>query len=76
MKGRRHAEEQIITILKQGEGRTEHGGVMSPARNHGADLLPLEGEVRWDGEWSGQAVAAAGRREPKVEACGGRADAG
>ena len=28
----------------------DHGGVMPTAGDHGADLLPLEGEVRWDGQ--------------------------
>jgi hypothetical protein len=49
MKGTRHSEEQIIAILKQ-RGRIDDGGVMPTARDHGADLLPLEGEVWRDGQ--------------------------
>ena len=76
MKGTRHSEEQIITILKQGEAGLAHSGVVSAARHHGADLLPLEGEVRWDGQRRSQETEAAGGREPEAEACGGRFDFG
>ena len=50
MKGTRHSEEQIIAILKQGEAGSDDGRLMPAARNHGADLLPLESEVRRDGQ--------------------------
>jgi hypothetical protein len=50
MKGTRHSEEQIIAILKQGEAGLTTAGVVPTARDHGADLLPLEGEVRWHGQ--------------------------
>ena len=53
MKGTRHNEEKIIAILKQCEARNEHGGVMPPALHHRADLLSLEGEVRWHGQQRG-----------------------
>src|SRR5207249_10555670 len=46
------------------------------ARDQRADLLPLEGEVRRDGQRRGQEAEATGRREPEAEARGGRADAG
>ena len=55
MKGTRHNEEQIITILKQGEAG------LATAQHHGADVLPLEGKVRRDGQQRGEAVEATGR---------------
>ena len=42
----------------------DDAGVMSPARDLRADLPPLEGEVRRDGQRRGQAVEATGRGEP------------
>ena len=76
MKGTRHSEEQIITILKQGEAGLAHGGVVPAARHHGTDLLPLEGEVRRDGQRRSQEAEATGGREPEAEACGGRSNVG
>src|SRR5437016_4977675 len=40
---------------------------MPAARNQRADLLPLEGEVRRDGQRRGQEAEATGRREPGAE---------
>ena len=57
-------------------GRVDDGGVMPAARDQRADLLPLEGEIRRDGQRRGQEAEATGRREPEAEARGGRADAG
>ena len=54
MKGTRHSEEQIIAILKQGEAGLTTAEL---CRQHGitrADLLPLEGEVRRDGQRRGE----------------------
>src|SRR4029077_17063889 len=56
--------------------RIDHDGVMPTAGDYGADLLPLEGEVRWDGEWRREEDEATGGREPEAEACGGGSDAG
>jgi hypothetical protein len=39
------------------------------------DLLPLEGEVRRNGQRRGKTAEATGRRESEAEARGGRADA-
>ncbi len=75
MKGTRHSEEQIIAILKQGEAGLTTAEL---CRQHGNSehLLPLEGEVRRDGQRRGQEAEATGRGEPEAEARGGRADAG
>jgi hypothetical protein len=42
-------------------GRIGDGGLMRTTRHHGADLLPLEGEVRRDGEWRREEDEAASR---------------
>ena len=76
MKGTRHSEEQIIAILKQGEAGLTTAELCRQQRDHGANLLPLEGEVRRDGQRRGQEAEATGRGEPEAEARGGRADAG
>jgi hypothetical protein len=75
MKGARHSEEQIIAIEAR-RGRIDDGGVMPAARDHGADVLPLEGEVRRDGKRRREEDETTGGREPQAEACGGRTDAG
>ena len=49
---------------------------MPIARDHRADLLPLEGEVRGDGKRRREQDETAGGREPEAEARGGGADAG
>jgi len=56
--------------------RGRDGGVMSTARDQRADLLPLEGEVRWNGQQRSETAEATGRREPQTEARGGGADVG
>jgi len=76
MKGTRHSEEQIIAILKQGEAGLTTAELCRQQRDHGANLLPLEGEVRRDGQWGGETAEATGRRESEAEACCGRTDAG
>jgi len=43
MKGKRHSEERIIAILKQGEN--SNGEIVPTARDHGADLLPVYREI-------------------------------
>ena len=61
MKGTRHSEEQIIAILKQGEAGLTTAEL---CRQHGIteqNLLPVEGEVRRDGQQRSQEAEATGR---------------
>src|SRR5690606_38942500 len=61
----------------EGGRRWSHGeGGVPAARGVGADLLPLEGEVRRDGRQRGAAAEAAGGGEPAAEAAGGRQGVG
>jgi hypothetical protein len=76
MKGTRYSEEQITTILKQGEAGL---GTAELCRQHGITeqtYLPVESEVRWDGQRRSQETEAAGGGEPEAEACGGGFDFG
>ena len=76
MKGTRHSEEQIITILKQGEAGLTTAEL---CRQHGITeqtYYRWNGEVRRDGEWRREEDEATGGREPEAEACGGGSDAG
>src|SRR2546428_13707796 len=57
-------------------GRVDDGGVMPAARNQRADLLPLEGEVRRDGQRRGPEGGGNGRRETGAGRRGGRGGAG
>jgi hypothetical protein len=52
MRGTRHSEEQIIAILKQGEAGLTTAELCRQHGITGQNLLPLEGEVRRDGEWT------------------------
>src|ERR1700693_1464605 len=61
----------------EGRGsRVDDRGFVPSARDHGTDLLSLEGEVRGYGKRRGEEAEATGRREPEAEARGGGVDAG
>ena len=62
--------------LEAGRGRVKHGGVVPTTWDRRADLLAMEGEIRWDGKWGCEEAEAIGGREPETEARGGGADAG
>ena len=55
-------------------GRIDDSGIMPTARDHGADLLPLEGKVQ--GMDTGEAKKMKQPRTRTTDARGGRADAG
>jgi putative transposase len=76
MKGTRHSEEQIITILKQGEAGLSTAEL---CRQHG---ITEQTYYRWKAKYGGM-ESGEGKRlwqledeKPKVEACGGGANAG
>lgn len=75
MKRRKFTDEQILSIVKEGEAGRKLGRPVPHVRDHRTDLLPLEGEVRWDGAQRDAATQAARRRESPTEADRGRADA-
>ena len=75
MKGTRHSEEQIITILKQGEAGLTTAEL---CRQHG---ITEQTYYRWKakygyGQRRSQEAEAFGGREPQAEARGGRAHVG
>ena len=72
MKRKRHAEEQIIAILKEHEAGVNSRSVPQ-ARDKRGELLQLEGQVRRARSLRGQASEGAGERErPAKEALGRR----
>jgi putative transposase len=76
MKGTRHSEEQIISILKQGEAGL---GTAELCRQHAITeqtYYRLEGEVRRDGQRRSEEAEASGGGEPDAEARGRGADVG
>ena len=74
--GRGNEEEQLhggadrLCIEAGGAGHADIGG-MPEARDCGADILPLEEQVRRDAAKRHEASAATGRRERKAEEAGG-----
>src|SRR5512146_1768442 len=78
---RSRAQESIqrITDHRHPEGVGGGGGarrVVSAARDHAGEPVPLEGEVRWDGSQRGAAVAGVGGGEPPAQTRCRRAAAG
>jgi putative transposase len=76
LKGKRHSEEQIISILKQGEAGL---GTAELCRQHGiTEQTYYRWKAKYGGMESGEAkrLKQTGGVEPKAEARGGRADAG
>ena len=49
MKRSKFTDEQILAIVKRRRSRSQGRGPVPDARDHRADVLPLEGEVRRDG---------------------------
>ena len=49
MKRSKFTDEQILAIVKEGEAGRKVADLCRHARDHRADVLPLEGEVRRDG---------------------------
>ena len=49
MKRSKFTDEQILAIVKEGEAGRKVADVVPGARDHRADVLPLEGEVRRHG---------------------------
>ena len=67
MAKRKHTPEVIINKLREAEVVIAAGSTVAEAapahRRLGADLLPLEGRVRWAPGRSGAAPEATGNRE-------------
>jgi len=59
MKGKRFPEEKIIGVLKESEAGADTKETLPASRDHGDDLLPLEGEVRRDGRQRRQEASGA-----------------
>jgi len=76
MKKSRFTEEQIALALRQAErGGTDPGGVPEDGAL-GADVLPVEEEIRRDGRGGGAPFEAAGGGESEAEAAGGGPEPG
>lgn len=75
MKRSKFSDEQILAIFKEGQAGRKVADLVR-ARDHGADVLPLAGEVRRAGAQRVAADQAARGREPSAETHRGRADAG
>ena len=80
MSRRRHTPEQIITALREAEGRSgegQDGEDGDPgARDQRADVLAVEEGVRGDEGGPGASIQGAAERERAAEASGGEPDAG
>ena len=49
MKRSKFTDEQILAIVREGEAGRKVADLVPHPRDHRADVLPLEGEVRRDG---------------------------
>ena len=59
MKRSKYTDEQILAIVKEGEAGRKVGDMVPCARDHGADVLPLESQVRRHGAERDAALEAA-----------------
>ena len=75
MKKKRFGVEQIVGVLKPGGSGSTGRRVDPEGWDQRADVLSVEGEVRWSRGRSGAPDETVAGREPAVEAVGGRADA-
>jgi hypothetical protein len=64
MKRSKFTDEQFLAIVKEGEGGAQGRRRLPHARDHRADVLPLESEVRGSGAQRAATAEAGRRREP------------
>jgi putative transposase len=76
MKKKRLSLEQIIGVLKQAEVGVPVAEVIRKVGDQRADVLPVEGEVRWSGSGPGPSDGATAGGESALEASDSGSDAG